>query len=155
MQQLHKVKKKKKNSTVSPFISLEWMMEWGVRLVLTFFKRCSCLTLPVLLVVLESFAGIKPAVRNTGELWLHLLQITLLPAHLGAKLSHLLHTQPGKRGWITSSYVWDNAVQGLKTAAWHTALLSCFTCFSEMFSSFSFMTCLIFCFWFWWPSRRA
>lgn len=58
------------------------------------------------------------------------------------------HSQE-KRGWITSSFVWDKAVQGLKL------LLSCFTCFSEMFSSFSFITCLIFCFWFWWPSRRA
>lgn len=31
----------------------------------------------------------------------------------------------------------------------------CFTRFKALFSSFNFITCLIFCFWFWWPSRCA
>lgn len=134
------------------------VLRWEVSLLLALFKRFCCFGLPVLLVVLESFAGIESAARSTGELWLQLLQITLLPAHLGAKLRHLLHTQActhraRKKG---------DEVQALevetKRCVWfgkQTEMLSCFTCFREMFSSFSFITCLIFCFWFWWPSRRA
>ena len=61
-------------------------------LVLTFFKRFTCFSLPVLLVVLESFAGIKPAARSTGERRPELLQITLLPVYLGPKLGNLLQT---------------------------------------------------------------
>lgn len=54
--------------------------------VLTFSKSLVCfilLVLLVLLVVLERFAGIKPATRSSGKLRLQLLQITLLPVHQG------------------------------------------------------------------------
>lgn len=72
------------------------MSYWqSVSFILTLFKRFG-FSLPVLLVVLESFAGIKPATRSTRELWIQLLQITLLSAHLGPKLSHLLHTHEKK-----------------------------------------------------------
>lgn len=51
--------------------------------VLTFSKSLVCFILLVLLVVLERFAGIKPATRSSGKLRLQLLQITLLPVHQG------------------------------------------------------------------------
>lgn len=40
----------------------------GQMKVLTVFKRLRRFSLPVLLIMLESFAGVKPAARRTGEL---------------------------------------------------------------------------------------
>ena len=57
--------------------------------------RLQVLRLQVLLaaVMLEGFAGVKPALLSSWPLRAQVIQITLLSAHLGAQLRHLLRTQ--------------------------------------------------------------
>lgn len=71
--------------------------------VLTFSENLTCF---ILLVVLERFAGIKPAPTGSRKLRPQLLQITFLLVHQGLELWYLLQTQTvgkekrrEKKGW--------------------------------------------------------